>query len=430
MQGTSFAFKNPFYTSVFAAIICFATYACIFSFRKAFNVAAYEGYEIAGLNYKVILVITQVAGYMLSKFYGIKFISEMQRVGRGKLILVLVGISWFAWLLFALIPPPYNFWVLILNGFPLGMLWGVVFSYVEGRKATDFIGAALAVSFIFGSGIAKSVAQFVMTSWNVNEYWMPFVTALIFFFPLLFFVYLLEKIPPPDAEDVAHKTVRVPMLASDRKAFLKLFLPGVISLVLVYILVTVLREVRDSFMADMWRDSGEEFLPSVFAKTETLISIIILIMIGSMVVIKNNLKAFFIAQWMMLAGFLLSGIITWLYLQQQVNTFNWMTLVGLGLYMTYIPYNSILFDRLLAAFKYAGNVGFLIYIADSFGYLASVSVVLTKTIFKIQLNWLNFYTNLVLATSVAGVVFTFLSIIYFKKKHSSMQVAPAASISV
>jgi Flp pilus assembly protein protease CpaA len=153
-------------------------------------------------------------------------------------------------------------------------------------------------------------------------------------------------------------------------------------------------------------------------------------MIGSMVVIKNNLKAFFIAQWMMLTGFLLSGIVTWLYLQQQVNTFNWMTLVGLGLYMTYIPYNSILFDRLLASFKYAGNVGFLIYIADSFGYLASVSVVLTKTIFKIQLNWLNFYTNLVLVTSVAGIVFTLISILYFKKKHSSMQVEPVTAISV
>jgi hypothetical protein len=149
-----------------------------------------------------------------------------------------------------------------------------------------------------------------------------------------------------------------------------------------------------------------------------------------MVVIKNNLKAFFIAQWMMLTGFLLSGIVTWLYLQQQVNTFNWMTLVGLGLYMTYIPYNSILFDRLLAAFKYAGNVGFLIYIADSFGYLASVGVVLTKTIFKIQLNWLNFYTNLVLLTSVAGIVFTLVSILYFKKKHRSMQVEPVTGISV
>ncbi len=420
MSHSYFNFKNPIYTSLFAAVVCFATYACIFSFRKAFNVAAYEGYEVAGLNYKVVLVITQVAGYMLSKFYGIKFISEMKRVGRGKLILVLVGISWFAWLLFALIPPPYNFWVLILNGFPLGMLWGVVFSYVEGRKATDFIGAALAVSFIFGSGIAKSVAQAVMTNWGVTEYWMPFVTALIFFFPLVIFVYLLEKIPPPDASDIAQRTERLPMMAADRKAFLKIFLPGIVLLVLVYIFVTVLREVRDSFMADMWRASGEEFLPGVFAKTETLISIIILVMIAGMVVIKNNLKAFLIAQWMMLAGFVLSGIVTWFYLQQQLNTFNWMTLVGLGLYMTYIPYNSILFDRLLAAFKYAGNVGFLIYVADAFGYLASVSVVLTKTVFQLQLNWLQFYTTLVLVTSVAGVIFTFFSILYFNKKHKVM----------
>jgi hypothetical protein len=37
------------------------------------------------------------------------------------------------------------------------MLWGVIFSYVEGRKSTDFICAALAVSFIFSSGWVKSV---------------------------------------------------------------------------------------------------------------------------------------------------------------------------------------------------------------------------------------------------------------------------------
>ncbi|MGZ5287055.1 MAG: DUF5690 family protein, partial [Flavisolibacter sp.] len=130
------ATRSHVLTSVFAAAVCFAAYACIISFRKAFNVASYSGYELGGLDYKVVLIITQVGGYMLSKFYGIKFISELKRMGRGKLILFLVGISWLAWLIFALIPPPYNFWALALNGFPLGMLWGVLFSYVEGRRAT------------------------------------------------------------------------------------------------------------------------------------------------------------------------------------------------------------------------------------------------------------------------------------------------------
>src|SRR5690606_32195944 len=128
------------------------------------------------------------------------------------------------------------------------------------------------------------------------------------------------------------------------------FLPGVIFLVVIYILATMLREVRDSFMADMWRDSGVAFEANVFAKTETIISLIILALIATMVIIKNNFKAFIISHIIMLGGFVLSGIVTVLFIQQHISMFYWMTLVGLGLYMTYIPYNSLLFDRMLAAF--------------------------------------------------------------------------------
>jgi len=417
---SSYQFKSKYVSALLAAIICFAAYASMTAFRKAYNVAPYSGYDLWGIDYKVILVITQVLGYMLSKFYGIKFISELKRFGRGKLILILVLISWAAWLLFAVIPPPYNFWALLFNGFPLGMLWGIVFSYIEGRRSTDFIGAALAVSFIFGPGLAKSVALFVMNDWGVSEYWMPFVTGLIFFLPLLLFIYLLEKIPPPTAEDIAQRTERIAMTGGDRRAFVKTFLPGLALLVLVYIFVTLLREVRDGFMADMWRASGETFNAGVFAKTEMLISLGILVLIASMVMVQNNMKAFLAAQWIMLGGFLLSGIITWLYLNHHVSMFQWMTIVGLGLYMTYIPYNSILFERLLAAFKYAANVGFLIYLADSFGYLASVGILLTKSILKLELNWLQFYTSLVLYTSVGGSLFLLFSIFYFSRKRKVM----------
>ena len=359
---------------------------------------------------------------MLSKFYGIKFISELKRVGRGKLILLLVFASWIAWLLFALIPPPYNFWCLALNGFPLGMLWGIVFSYVEGRRATDVISAALAVSFIFGSGVAKSVASFVMNSWGVSEYWMPFVVGLIFFVPLLLLVWCLEKLPEPDEADMAARMKRLPMTKTERAQLLKNFLPGIVLLVLIYIMVTILREVRDSFMADMWRESGESFNASVFAKTETIISLGILVIIAVMVTVKDNFTAFMSTLVIMLSGFLVAGIATWLHLAHVIPLLYWMVFAGLGLYLVYIPYNSILFERFIATYRFAGNVGFLIYIADSFGYLGSVAVVLSKSVFSVKLQWLQFYYTLISVTAVTGVIVTLVCIIYFARKKRAVAI--------
>ena len=408
--------------AVFAAIVCFCAYTSIFCFRKAFNVAPFSEPGLFGINFKILLVISQGAGYMFSKFYGIRFIAELKRVGRGRLILLLVGISWLAWLLFALIPSPYNFWCLFFNGFPLGLLWGIVFSYVEGRRATDFIGASLAVSFIFGSGVAKSVAQFVMQQWGTSEYWMPFMVGLVFMTPLLFFVYLMEKIPLPDAKDILQRTERLPMPKERRRELVKTFLPGIAALVIIYIMVTILREVRDNFMADMWRESGEVLKTGSFAQTESIISIIILLLIAGMTLIKNNFKAFLFSQFIMLLGFIIAGVSTILFLQKSLDMFWWVTAIGLGLYMVYIPFNSNLFDRFIAAFRYAGNVGFLIYIADSFGYLGSMGVLLSKSVFKLQLRWLDFYTNLVLIMAVLGVAGTLISIFYFRYKNGKLNI--------
>jgi hypothetical protein len=71
---------------------------------------------------------------------------------------------------------------------------------------------------------------------------------------------------------------------------------------------------------------------------------------------------------------------------------------------------------LIAAFRFTGNVGFLIYLADSFGYLGSVSVLLSKEIFKVKLNWVEFFSNSVMWLSVAGTLITVFSAWYFSMK--------------
>ncbi len=404
-------------TGLYAAVVVFLAYTMIFGYRKTFTVATFDGLTLAGYSYKTILVISQMLGYLLAKFYGIKYISELKRTGRGKIILLLTGISWLSWLLFAVIPMPYNIVFLFVNGFPLGMLWGVVFSYVEGRRSTDFIGAALAVSFIFASGFVKSVGAWLMAEFGISEFWMPFYTGLVFCAPLALFVWLMEKIPQPNEEDIEYRAERVAMTAEDRKKFIRDFLGGIIACVLIYCFATIFRDIRDNFSAEMWKEMGFFNQPAIFSKTETPITIIVLVMIGSMVMIKNNFIALRTAHWFIVVGFVIAGVSTLIFKYNQLSPIAWMTLVGLGLYMVYIPFNAIFFDRLISTFKYASNVGFLIYIADAFGYVGSIGVLLSKEIFKVKLNWVTFFSSSVMILSVVGVLLTFYSLYYFSRKY-------------
>ncbi len=408
---------TAFKTGLYAAVVAFLTYTMIFGFRKSFTVCTFDGMAFFGLGYKTLLVLSQMIGYLMAKFYGIKFISELKRLGRYKIVLLLVGIAWMAWLLFALVPAPYNIVFLFINGFPLGMLWGVIFSYIEGRKTTDFIGAALAVSFIFSSGFVKSVGGWLLMQFHLSEFWIPFATGLVFSLPLLLFIFLMEKIPAPTAEDIALRMNRTPMDASQRAAFIREFLPGIVAAVLIYCFATIFRDIRDNFSADMWKEMGYLNQPALFSKTETPITLVILVLIGSMVMIKNNLKAFMLAHFFIALGFIVAGVSTYLFKQQMIAPYWWMTLVGLGLYMVYIPFNSVYFERLIATFRFTGNVGFLIYVADSFGYLGSVSVLLSKEIFKVQLNWVTFFSNSVMILSLAGFIISLFAAKYFSKKH-------------
>lgn len=408
------------WVAIFSAMVTFLTYASVYAFRKPFTVGIYSGAgPVFGIEYKDALVIVQVIAYMLSKFYGIKFIAELKHFGRGKLILLLVAISWLSLLLFAITPAPFNVVFLFTNGFPLGMIWGIIFTFVEGRRATDFIGASLAVSFIFSSGFVKSIAKYLQVDFHISDWFLPFITGMVFIIPLLFFVYLLEKIPPPSEADVNSRIVRLPMSKIERKNFFKQFSYGLTLLIILYVFLTVFRDIRDNFAADIWRELGFGNEPSVFTSTEIPISVIVLVLIASMIVIRNNHKALVISHYIVAVGFAVAGASSWMFIHHLLSPFAWMTLVGLGLYVGYIPFNCIFFDRLIATFKKGGNVGFLMYISDSFGYLGSVVVIISKSIYTNKLPWATVYSNGVVYLSIAGVLGTFMALQYFNKKYKN-----------
>ena len=84
------------------------------------------------------------------------------------------------------------------------------------------------------------------------------------------------------------------------------------------------------------------------------------------------------------------------------------------------PTNALFFERLIAAFRYTANVGFLIYIADSFGYLGSISTILYKNFgMSHQTQWSPFMASLIMGASAFGLVGITLSFFYFNWKYKS-----------
>ena len=403
--------------TVYAALTGFCLYTCVYAFRKTFTAATFDGLFYWGISYKVWLITFQVVGYGMAKFAGIKIISELKANARAAGILLMVVIAGVSWLFFALVPPPYNLIFLFTNGFPLGMVWGMVFQYMEGRRMTEVLGSALAVSFIFSGGLCRTVGAFLMRDWHVSEFWMPFVASCLFAFPLFIFLWLVDRIPPPSPLDEALRTKRQPMDQYERKKFLKTFLPGIVLFVLVYMLLTAFRDFRENFSSDVWKTLGYGNSPSIFTKTETPVSLAILVIMGSIVLIKNNKHALMVNHLIIMAGMMLIGLSTILFENKIIDAPLWMVLIGTGLYMGYVPFNSIFFDRLIAAFQYVGTVGFIMYVADAFGYVGSVGVLFFKEFTAPEMSYIDLFINGGYMISFAGTLLILTSMWYFHLKH-------------
>ena len=130
------------------------SYSLVYALRKPFTAATFDGLDFFGMDYKTATSIVQIAGYFLSKLIGIKVISEMKKENRLKFIIASVAVAELSLVLFGALPRPYNVFALFFNGLSLGCMWGVIFSFLEGRRVTDLLaslmGLSIAIQFRYG----------------------------------------------------------------------------------------------------------------------------------------------------------------------------------------------------------------------------------------------------------------------------------------
>ena len=406
-----------------AAIAAFSVYFCMYAFRKPFTAATFEHEAAFGHQLKAILIISQLLGYMTSKIVGIKFVSELNRRYRAFAILTLIAIAEVSLLLFAVVPNEYKVLAMFLNGLPLGMVFGFVLSFLEGRTTTEALAAILCASFIVSSGVVKSIGQWLIQVQGVNEFFMPAITGAIFVVPLLLSVWLLQKTPPPSQTDLEQRSERTVMTGVDRWSFFRAYWPGLTAMFIVYVSLTIMRTFRDDFGVEIWQGLGVSDEPSVYAVSETIVMCVVTLLNAIAIYVHDNIRALRTTFVIMAIAFGILVGVTFIQGQGMMGPLAFMVLCGIGLYIPYVAFHTTVFERIVAASPRKGNLVFLMYLADSIGYLGYVVLLAVKETLDGTPDKLGLFQSTLIVLAIFSIVclvvgWTFFSRVFAKEKEA------------
>ncbi len=417
--------------SAWAMMAAYITYFSMYAFRKPYTVAGYEAIVDWGISYKIILIFAQVGGYTLSKLIGIKLISELSARNRATMIVGLVGLAHLALLPYAFAP----YWLkpicLFFNGLPLGMVFGCVFAYLEGRRVTEALAAGLCASFIMASGNVKSVGDMLLQYWEVPLFWMPFATGALFWPTLLLGTWMLAQLPPPNDADVASRAKRSPFNSAERSSFFRRNAFGFTLLISTIAMLTVFRTIRDDYANEIWQGMGIDE-PEIFAKSETLVAFVCVLISAVPVFVKSNYRAFVAAMGIVGASYASATAVTLYYWNTEVwsqqQAFVFMVLIGICLYIPYVLFHTTIYERVIAIVRDKSNIGYLMYLGDFIGYLCSVVIMVVfdlgkhfdwsrATLEKMDFVGLLFWLAIII--SPLSVFATGVAMVYFHRKQAA-----------
>jgi hypothetical protein len=137
--------------------------------------------------------------------------------------------------------------------------------------------------------------------------------------------------------------------------------------------------LRDDFAPEILAGLSNDVRPGDFTTIELQVALVVLMVNASSVWIRSNLNALYASFFVSASGFAI--ILFALLLQRQMgfSPIMFMTLLGAGLYLPYVAIHTTVFERLIALTRDRGNIGFLMYVVDSIGYIGYVGVMFFRT---------------------------------------------------
>lgn len=400
--------------TIYTIIAAFTAYFSIYGITQSLFAATFDGVKVFGhLDLKVAFSISQLLGYAISKVAGAIIIPTITRNRRWPLLLTLAILAVIPLILFGILPPAGQVFMVFLSALPMAWMWGIMVMYLEGRRTSEFLLMGLYLSVMVASGSAKSTAASVLKA-GVPENWMPAFCASFAAVIFIFFISMLDAIPDPSAEDKKMRSERRTMTPAETRRFLVKWAPGLVFVTLVYAALTAFRNFRDYFAPELWRDlEGENFDPSVFTQCELPVGICTAVAYSLLYWIKDNKKAFFAILVVMFLGGCTILVATFIKTTGAIAPLPWMIMIGVGLYMAYIPPGAMLYDRFNGATGQPFTSVFMIYFSDVCGYSVTLTILLYKSFGNNDLPYLEFFQKLSFIASIACMIGMVIAATYF-----------------
>ena len=170
-------------------------------------------------------------------------------------------------------------------------------------------------------------------------------------------------------------------------------------------------------------DLGYVLKAADFAGIESLVGIAVIVILCGLWIFRSNRLAVWSCMGLISFGSILVGASTVMMKNGFLSPRAFFVVNGIGLYIAYVPLQTILLNRLLATLKTVATAAFLIAAADAAGYVSIVCIYLTKNVYLevtgTEINWAQLLMFVSYVTAIFVPVAMLFAAFYFQRKNPS-----------
>ena len=217
--------------------------------------------------------------------------------------------------------------------------------------------------------------------------------------------YCLHCLPAPTEEDVLQKSERCTLDGKQRWALFRNYMPFLVMLLVANLMLVVVRDIKEDFLVKIFDVKGNGYSSWIFAQLDS---------VGALLVLLG----------LVMAGMVTMAYVSIRYEELQLDPLLWLFIQSLCLYIGFLTFQTIFFDRFIACFRIRGNVGFFIVLIDFIGYSGTVVVLTVKEFFSPEIEWLPFYNRLAGFVGIACCLLFSGAFVYLLRRHRREAPAP------